>query len=642
MLLLTSRSREILKTLYESSGPVRIKELASRFQVSQRSIKYDLEQIRFFLQEFNISLHSQPNKGIWVGDDPSLRNRLRDLLGKYDEKNIFLNQDDRVKRITLELLLQEEYISMHHLSEKIGVSRNTLSSDLKKVELFLRTWNLTLERKVRLGIKVLGFEMQKRLVLESIIQDSIHGDEMLHLAKGVLQKNEPSPVWTVMKQIRLSAEDLKLLYQAMIRIVEESGKKLGFSFSDHVLIGVLIRLSIVVQRLRHNHELNLELMASEEARQIRQSEFYQMMKVQIQHLADRLQLVIPESEVMYVSLHFVSRSLSLTEKQGTKAETLNVFRITQRLIARTGELLGVSFADDSELTQDLFSHLSDKLVKYDFGILDPNPLTADIIRSYRDTFTSVKQASLEILGGYNVFLRDSDLAYLVLHFQAAYERRTELNRYKVLIVCATGRGTARLLKTYLENEIQNLQVVGYCSVMDVEKVLQQEEVDLVVSVLPIDIDFPVVIVKALPTKQDIVSVIQALEKLQGRKGQLLRAKKEDQDVIRTLRANINPHDLPYAKALSQEVIARGYEISQLIISEFKDYLTEQSAAGLTLHILLMMNRLAFDSPYTDYHQQDGWLSDHSRWIKTRLKEIMTDRNISLTDSELQAMLNYFN
>lgn len=642
MLLLTARSREILKTLYESSRPIRIKDLAHQFQVSQRTIKYDLEHIRFFLQEYNIPLHSQPNKGIWIGDDISLRNRLRELLGKYDEKNIFLSQDDRVKRITLELLLQEDYMSILSLSDKIGVSRNTLITDLQKVELFLHTWNLTMERKVRLGIKVLGFELQKRLVLESIIQDSIHGDEMFHLAKGVLQKNESSTVWNVIEQIQLSAEDLKLLYQAMMQLVEESERKLGFSFSDRVLIGVLIRLAIVVQRLRHNHELNLEVMKSEEARQIQQSDFYRMVKVPINDLADRLQLVIPDHEVMYISLHFVSRSLSLSEKQGTGEETLNVFRITQRLIARTGKLMGVSFADDSELVQDLFSHLSDKLTKYSFAILDPNPLTADIIRSYRDTFTSVKQASAEILGEYNVFLRDSDVAYLVLHFQAAYQRRAEFNRYKVLIVCATGRGTARLLKTYLENEIQNLQVVGYCSVMDVEKVLKQEEVDLIVSVLPIELDFPTVIVKALPTKQDILSVIQSLESLQDRRGQLVRSKKEDQDVIQTLRSNMNQSDLPYAKALSQEVITKGYEISQLITSEFKDCLTEQSAAGLTLHILLMMNRLAFDSPYMDFHQEDKWVTEHTISIKQRLREILNDRNIRTTDSELHAMLNYFN
>lgn len=63
----------------------------------------------------------------------------------------------------------------------------------------------------------------------------------------------------------------------------------------------------------------------------------------------------------------------------------------------------------------------------------------------------------------NVFLTDPNLAYIVLHFQAAYERRNGRTRFRAIVVCGTGRGTARLLKTRLENEIKSLSVLGYCN-----------------------------------------------------------------------------------------------------------------------------------------------------------------------------------
>ena len=102
-MLLTSRSRELLKKIIDSQYPLRVKVLASEFQVSERTIKYDLDVIRLWLKEQKAYLDSQPNRGIWFSGDAVTRNKLRGMLEESDKKNVFLSQRDRVESIDLKL-----------------------------------------------------------------------------------------------------------------------------------------------------------------------------------------------------------------------------------------------------------------------------------------------------------------------------------------------------------------------------------------------------------------------------------------------------------------------------------------------------------------------------------------------------------
>ncbi|PGS54246.1 HTH domain-containing protein [Bacillus sp. AFS041924] len=53
--------------LFDARSSVRIRDLSNEFQVSTRTIKYDLENVRSWFKDQSVLLHSQTNKGLWVG-----------------------------------------------------------------------------------------------------------------------------------------------------------------------------------------------------------------------------------------------------------------------------------------------------------------------------------------------------------------------------------------------------------------------------------------------------------------------------------------------------------------------------------------------------------------------------------------------
>lgn len=61
---LSKRSIRIVLKLLEAESAITTRELDEIFNVSVRTIKYDLADIREWLQTKNIKLYSQRNKGI--------------------------------------------------------------------------------------------------------------------------------------------------------------------------------------------------------------------------------------------------------------------------------------------------------------------------------------------------------------------------------------------------------------------------------------------------------------------------------------------------------------------------------------------------------------------------------------------------
>ena len=642
-MLLTSRSRELLKKIIDAKYPVRVKDLAQEFRVSERTIKYDLDLIKLWLQEHKAELRSQPNKGIWFAGDTAVRTKLRFLLAENHKEDVFLNQRDRVEVIVFYLLSTDAYIAANTLAEKIGVSRNTVVSDLSEVEKFLQSWRLSLARKAGAGIKLEGTEIDRRLTLEYLLQARLSSTDMFEIIEAVMNRKSLTEM-NLPEQLLLSPPELDLLLQA-VKSLAVRAKELGGFLADRVIIGLLIRLVVVLARVKSHHELPREAFGRSKYLDLDRSKVFHTCSEVLTELGRRLNVSFPPQEVRYFSLQFIGSNLPFLDGPGVNTQDLpDPAVLVARIIMKVSEAFQWPFSADAELFNNLAAHMSEKLSKYKYGVLEPNPLLGQTIRSYRAMFEEVKTACQEVLSLYEIFLTDSDVGYIVLHFEAARERLAESGQVRVSVVCGTGRGTARLVKSILENELKNLQVIGVYSALEVEKALRDHKVDFVVSVLPLDLDVPVVVVNPIPTKQDLAAILNLMKKLKGRnvgreqeKGFTPIAR----DELAAQPAGIPDEDLPFIESLTRNIIIKGFELSQLITERFRDYLSERSAAGLSLHLLLMVQRLALGVPYVetgaDRYLEPGYPPE----LRSRLEEVLKTNRITAPEGEINAILRYF-
>ena len=66
MFILTLRQRNIIEYLLSRDSYVTNDVIASNFEVSNRTVRKDLEVISAYLKEQGISLVRKPGKGVWI------------------------------------------------------------------------------------------------------------------------------------------------------------------------------------------------------------------------------------------------------------------------------------------------------------------------------------------------------------------------------------------------------------------------------------------------------------------------------------------------------------------------------------------------------------------------------------------------
>lgn len=140
-----------------------------------------------------------------------------------------------------------------------------------------------------------------------------------------------------------------------------------------------------------------------------------------------------------------------------------------------------------------------------------NPLKDELIHNYPELYGAIKD-TFPAVGELNlIVLTDDEIAYILLHFAAAINRRKQNAErlVNVVVVCATGIGTAELVVTGLNRNFK-LNIRGTVARHQLEKFLKKEDVDLIITTVPLQTRKTFVKVSPLLKRDDIVRVSKQL------------------------------------------------------------------------------------------------------------------------------------
>ena len=130
--------------------------------------------------------------------------------------------------------------------------------------------------------------------------------------------------------------------------------------------------------------------------------------------------------------------------------------------------------------------------------------------------------------GLESFPRD-EIAYIVMHIGAALEKSIprDTDEIRVVIMCASGIGTAKMLSERLQREFARLRVIGEISLMDLNR-LDELKADILITTLDLVIDCRLPVVKVSPLlNRDDIGKIENILQIKGGKGQQIYEEIED-------------------------------------------------------------------------------------------------------------------
>lgn len=458
-------------------------DLAERFSVSDRSV-------RTYVRKTNEALGSCAQIEKRRGGGYSLRVLNASAFAALRARDAHAGQDAvpttpeaRVDYLLNDLLSRADWITVDDLASILFVSRNVITSDLRQVAATLERFGLVLEKRPHYGIRVTGPEMSRRLCLANLTLDCIIGTG--------------------------GSASLDVI----ARCVSESLAEEDFQINSAAYQNLLVHIAVAVERIRANCYVPME---PEHLERMRSMPEYLIAKKVAAAVERELTAELPEEEIGYIAIHLAGKQTLYTPGSDADANLVisdEVWNVVSRMLEMVWNAFHFDFRNDLELRMNLARHIVPLSVRLRYRMRIDNPLLSDIKQRFPVAYSMALESSCILAEEYGNALSEDEVGYIALAFALAIERqKSERPRKNILVVCASGQGSARLLEWRYRQEFGTwLDRIETCDVAHVAS-RDLTGIDYVFTTVPLERKLPVPVreVKYFLDDEDVNSVRRIL------------------------------------------------------------------------------------------------------------------------------------
>lgn len=619
MIELSDREVKIVNKLldHNNDSAIKIKELASEFEVSVRTIKYDLANIREWLKGHDLKLESRRNHGIWIDIGKEMIIPVKEELNDLNRKGIGNSQKKRIDLILLKLIISNKFHTSHELAAQLEVSKNTIINDFEKIERLLPSEQIRLVRKNGLGFSIQGQEQHIRYLLESIIQKNISDYHIFQIIKKLTSDQEDN-----LQEIHLGLDPaFQMIFTDVLQEMIKLTKYLPVESLDfNEILSFILRTAISVLQMKKEHTVCSYRMIQQERKEEYKGDIsYQLMM----NVYEKYELPLFEGEFNYI------KSDTFIKDKTSKED---IVLLTGKIIKKMAEKTAFPFDTDRNLFNNLFAHLSLRFNKEHLFINEYNPFTDDIKKRDDRLFNNLKKVCSEIIEHKSFFLDESFVAYLALHFLVSQESLLPKKQtVRALYVCSTGSGITNLIQQVVKEEIEDIVIDGFVSILEAKEIISNTEPDLVISIFPIDeVSIPVIKVKPIPDKKDINEIRYQVKKVMNDPH-----RKKTADSYHVQKKDVK--EKQYVKDLLIDAVI----VYEKLLAHFGTLIKEEYKSAFQMHVMLLTYRIKYNEQY-----------DNAVGIKTetlflekenirKIEQIFSENDLGINTSEIVALLQYF-
>lgn len=483
---LSNRGSSILKILSMSEGKGNIKSLAKSLELAERTIRYELEKIDDYLLSRNMKpLERTFGGNIFFEEYENFTQQIENLPSES-----MMDTHERRNYIFFKALFKER-INLTKLCEELDISRTTIKNDVKYLREEFSKNNISLRA------------YQEGLILEGT-ENEIRREQLKFL------KKYSNSMFYDTSQIRTKTEKIieeyikNVDFKIIKSFIDNIQKKMNKVISDEAYNIIAVYLIITVLRIKKEKFLeeigNQNFLAdTEEFRCI--NDFKDI-------LEKEFEIKFCHNEILQITDYFLG-SHTYNFEQSYYKNWIEIEILVKKFIAAFNKNIHTDLSKDKILFKEIINHIKPTLYRIKNRIKLENSIYAEVLNSYPNIFYLTKKAIKDIENYLGVEFSDDEIAFLAIYFKGAIDRNKfkEKDLKRVLVVCAHGYGTSKLLVQQL-NEIYTINVVQTIPRYMLEKTLEKERVDLIISTINIEnkIDIPVVKVNSVLTQEDIAVI----------------------------------------------------------------------------------------------------------------------------------------
>lgn len=457
--MIDSQVRKVLFYIEEHEG-VMPQLLAGVFDVSDRTIRTYVKKLNGQLEPA-AHIHKARGGGYsLVVTDRDAFDRLVQASSEGGIRALPSTPGGRVSYLLSDLLCRTGWITLDDLSEILFVSRNAISGDLKRVEEQLGRFDLSLERRPHYGIRVRGSEMSRRLCLANITLDNLMDSR--------------------------ADDDNRASLNVIAHCVDEVIAEEGFQINSAAYQNLMVHIAIAVRRIREGCYVPMD---AEHLEHLRSSREFAVAGRIASGIEEAFSINLPQEEVAYIAIHLAGKqSLYAGPDDEDKGLVISdeVWNVVSEMLELIWDSYHFDLRGDLELHMNLARHIVPLAVRLKYRMHIDNPLLADIKERFTLAYSMALDSSMILAQKYGNRLSDDEAGYIALAFALALERQKgEAPRKNILVVCASGQGSAKLLEYRYRQEFGSLvDRVVTCDASHVDSV-DMTGIDYVFTTVPL-------------------------------------------------------------------------------------------------------------------------------------------------------------
>lgn len=520
---LTPRQRSIIEVLAKTAGnPVPVGAVSEKLGVSSRTVLRELTSVESWLKENGFTFTRKPGVGILIEQDHADAPPLETLLDTEKVQSVY-SQKERRRQILGELLFLDEPVKSYVFLSRFQISEGTLARDLDALDEWLSPFQIRIVRRPGVGILLEGSETAFRQAIANAALEFVDEGEILKLLREPEDKKTPSEPELLKNRLFSFIEPQIVIF--VEKILAHTEQELNIKYTDSGYMALIVHLSLSIRRLRSGEKIEMD---PEELKNLMGFPEYPVAERIAKQIGQQFRLNIPKEEIGFITMHLSSaRIWPQTRRMRTQLQSVNTSQFVMSIVESVEKELGLPFHTCSRMIEELTSHMDSMISRLSMNIHLDNAQGDTIRQKYPDIYQAVERAC-ELFRD-RLYIEDissSEITYVAMHFAAAAETlRAEQTKVTAAVVCPSGMGASRMLAANLMRSLHNIEIRQIMSAFSLEPdKLRENGIDLVISTVPLTIDFPFICVSPIPQAQDMLVITRAIESINTRRSKELLPK----------------------------------------------------------------------------------------------------------------------
>jgi len=401
------------------------KELEEKYNLTRRQLGYSFEKINDMLQAKNLPVIERTRQGHFIIDHTIFSNYSNERVVVSTNSNI-ISESQRVYLIILMLLSKDEDLSLIHFTSELGVSKNTILSDLNEARKWVTEYDLVIRYSRRDGYLIEGEEFFIRKLLINIIYKVLEMPNGKHRLNKLVSIKE-----TELTELRIRLEKVE--------------NKLNLKFTDEKIDTLPYTLLLVLRRVKTNI---MKTSFSIQYEELSDTKEYRATEEILFDFED-----IPVQDRLFITLHLLTANVYWSET--LIDETIpNLVQALDDMLRLFEKSAAIYLQDRKQLLTKLLLHVKPAYYRIKYQLTEVNDVGHTLIsKKYKELHHLVGQSTKPLAELIGSDIPDSETAFLTMLIGGWLRKQGDnlQEKIKAIVVCPKGVSVSRLMFSELRD-----------------------------------------------------------------------------------------------------------------------------------------------------------------------------------------------